>query len=60
MPTYEAEARFKQEYKRLRPDQRAQFKRTLQEFIQVMRNLEREQRSGVPSFPAHLGGDAST
>src|SRR5579859_6823162 len=55
MPTFEANDRFEQDYRRLRPDQRAQFKRALREFIGVLRDWEREQRPGFPRFPAHMG-----
>lgn len=55
VPTYEADERFEQDYRRLRPDQRAQFRQALREFIGVLRDWEEQQRSGIPQFPAHLG-----
>lgn len=55
MPTYEAEESFRRDYERLRPEQQAQFRRALREFIRVLREWERERRSGFPTFPAHLG-----
>lgn len=58
MPTYEVEDRFKQDYRRLRPDQRTEFKRALRDFIRVLRDWEQQQRPGMPRFPAHLGAKA--
>lgn len=55
MPTYDTEDSFRQDYRRLRPDQRALFKRALRDFIRVLREWENEQRPGIPVFPAHLG-----
>lgn len=55
MPAYEAEDSFRRDYERLRPEQREQFRRARREFIRVLRDWEREQRPGLPSFPAHLG-----
>jgi len=55
MPTFEAGERFEQDYKRLRPDQRARFRQALREFIGALREWEQQQRPGVPRFPAHLG-----
>ena len=55
MPTFEASERFHHEYSHLTASQRQQFKKGLQEFIQILASWEREQRRGIPQFPKKLG-----
>jgi hypothetical protein len=40
MPTFEASERFEQDYRRLRPEQRAHVKQALREFIGGLRGWE--------------------
>jgi hypothetical protein len=55
MPTFEVQERFRRDYLRLRPEQRAQFRDALREFVRVLRESERTSRPGIPRFPQRLG-----
>ena len=54
MPTFEAHDRFRNEHRGLSAARQQLFSRALDEFIEVFLEWEKEQRPGIPRFPARL------
>lgn len=55
MPTFEATARFWNEYRQLRLEQQSRFRGARQQFVNALFEWEEAGCPGMPSFPGRLG-----
>lgn len=55
VPTFEVLDKFWAQYRRLKPQERTQFREARQEFIKVLREFEAQGQGGIPRFPERLG-----